>query len=133
MLTSSILSLSSRSGPSVPNLTLTVIFWCEPTVNGVSVCMQQKTTKNELKRWFTPRDTLQTIDLNDCIFNRFYENTTTLLKLKQSQYLIRGTTRPEYAGTIMNLQIVLNAQKNYLLKSRYPKKHLPKLVGVLTT
>ena len=23
----------------------------------------------------------------------------TLLKLKQSQYLIRGTTRPEYAGT----------------------------------
>ena len=35
-------------------------------------------------------------------------------------------TRPEYAGTIMNLQIVLNAQKNYLLKSTYPKKHLPK-------
>ena len=40
---------------------------------------------------------------------------TTLLKLKQSQYLIRGTTRPEYAGTIMNIQIVLNAQKTTYL------------------
>ena len=28
--------LSSRSGPGVPKLTLTVIFWCERTVNGVS-------------------------------------------------------------------------------------------------
>ena len=36
------LSLSSRSGPGVPNLTLTVIFWCEPTVNGVSVCMRRE-------------------------------------------------------------------------------------------
>ena len=34
-----------------------------------------------------------------------------LLKLKQSQYFIRGTTRPEYAGTIINLQIVMNTQK----------------------
>ena len=40
---------------------------------------------------------------------------TTLLKLKQSQFLIRGTTRPEYAGTIMNIQIVLNAQKTTYL------------------
>ena len=68
-----------------------------------------------MKRRFTPRDTLQTIDLIDCIFNRLYENMTTLLKLKQSQYLIRGTTRPEYAGTIMNIQIVLNAQKTTYL------------------
>ena len=38
-----------------------------------------------------------------------------LLKLKQSQYFFRGTTRPGYAGTMLSLQIVMNtAKKSYL-------------------
>ena len=37
-----ILSLSSRYGPSVPKLTLTVNFKCEPIVNGVWVCLQRE-------------------------------------------------------------------------------------------
>ena len=36
----------------------------------------------------------------------------------------RGTTRPEYAGTIMNLQIVLNTHKNPYL-NQDPNKYLP--------
>ena len=39
-------------------------------------------------------------------------------------YLNRRTMWPRYAGTITNLQIVLNSQKNLYLSS-HPKKYLP--------
>ena len=65
--------------------------------------------KNELKRWFTPRDTLQTIDMIGCIVTGFMKKM------------------PEYAETITNLQIVpyLNqaTQKNTCQK-KTPKSKI---------
>ena len=34
-----------------------------------------ETTKNELKRWFTPHDALQTIDMIGCILTGFVKKT----------------------------------------------------------
>ena len=42
-------------------------------------------------------------------------------------YFIHGTTRPGHAGTIMNLQIVLNTPKNPYLNQATPKKILAKI------
>ena len=44
---------------------------------------------------------------------------------------IRGDHMQElsHAGTITNLQIVLNSQKKSLLKSTHPKKYMPKFFG----
>ena len=59
----------------------------------------------------------------DCILTGFMTKMQcNALTLKQSQnkfdliYFIRGTTRPGDAGTITNLQIVLNTEKNPYLK-----------------
>ena len=80
-----------------------------------------------MKRWFTPRDTLQTIDMIDCILTGFMKkmqcnalNIKTVAK-QVWFYFIRGTTRPGYAGTITNLQIVLNTQKNPYLNQATQK------------
>ena len=43
----------------------------------------------------------------------------------QAIKISRGTTRPVYAGTITNLQIVLNTSNPYLNQAA-PKKYLPK-------
>ena len=66
-------------------------------------------------------------------FSRLVVIVTTLKTLKnifcymlyELCYFSRGTTGLRCAGTITNLQIVMNTQKS-LLKSSCPKKYLPK-------
>ena len=85
-----------------------------------------------MKRWFTPRDTLQTIDMIGCIVTGFMKKMQyNALNIKPVAkqvwfYFLRGTTRLEYAGTITNLQIVpyLNhaTQKNTCQKKSRNQK-----------
>ena len=88
---------------------------------------QTETTKNELKRWFTPQDTLQTIDMTGCILTGFMKKTQyNALNIKSVAkqvwfYFLVGTTRPGYAGIITNLQIVLNTPNPYLTQA--PQKN----------
>ena len=83
--------------------------------------------KNELKRWFTPQDTLQTIDMPGCILTGFVKKTQyNALNIKSVAkqvwfYFLIGTTRSGYAGTITNLQIVLNTPNPYL--NQAPQKN----------
>ena len=77
-----------------------------------------ETTKNELKRWFTPRNTFQTIEMIDCILAGFMKKmqcNTLNIKTVAKQvwfYFTSGTTRPGYAGSSTKRQIVLNTQEN---------------------
>ena len=70
---------------------------------------------NWLKRWFTPRDTLQTIDMIGCIVTGF---------MKKMQYNAQNYA----AGIHGNYHESSDCFEyhNSLLKSSYPKKYLPK-------
>ena len=71
-----------------------------------------RTAQTAFVRVVTPRDTLQTIDMIGCIVTGFMKkmqyNTLNIKSVAKQVwfYFLRGTTRPGYAGTITNLQIV---------------------------
>ena len=92
--------------------------------NGMFVFVSVITT---LKCWFTPWDTLQTIDtiliilLTD--FMKKMQCNALNIKTVAKQvwfYFIRGTKRPGYAGIISD--IISSYPKKYLPKFSYPKK-----------
>ena len=80
-----------------------------------------------MKRWFTPQDTLQTIDMTGCILTGFMKKTQyNALNIKSVAkqvwfYFLIGTTWPGYVGIITNLQIVLNTPNPYL--NQAPQKN----------
>ena len=62
----------------------------------------------ELKRWFTPWDTLQTIDM------KMMQCNASNIKTDAKQiwfYFIGRTMQLGYTGTMMNLKIVLKKPK----------------------